>query len=110
MIRLSLIGARAGTWVRLTTGASALTGTATLGKAADSPGGRRQSTPCLLLIQLWNLSLFFLLSIHNVPDLTLVAERQVRDFLIGPRNKKNRKKRATIKNLHLPVQITSRDC
>jgi hypothetical protein len=40
-------------------------------------------------------------------DSTLVAERQVRDFLIGPRNKKNRKTRSTIKNLHPPVQITS---
>jgi hypothetical protein len=40
---------------------------------------------------------------------TLAAERQVRDFLIGPRNKKQRKKRSTIKILHPPFQITSRD-
>jgi hypothetical protein len=40
---------------------------------------------------------------------TLEAERQVRDFLIGPRNKKQRKKRSTIKILHPPFQITSRD-
>jgi hypothetical protein len=38
---------------------------------------------------------------------TLAAERQVRDFLIGPRNKKTRKKRSNIKILHPPVQITS---
>jgi hypothetical protein len=38
---------------------------------------------------------------------TLAAERQVRDFLIGPRNKKQRKKRSTIKILHPPFQITS---
>jgi hypothetical protein len=41
--------------------------------------------------------------------LTLAAERQVRDFLIGPRNKKQRKKRSTSKILHPPFQITSRD-
>jgi hypothetical protein len=35
------------------------------------------------------------------------TERQVWDFLIGPRNKKQRKKRSTIKILHLPLQITS---
>jgi hypothetical protein len=36
----------------------------------------------------------------------LAAERQVQDFLIGPRNKKQRKKRSNIKTLHPPVQIT----
>jgi hypothetical protein len=40
---------------------------------------------------------------------TPAAERQDPDFLIGPRNKKNRKKRSTIKILHPPVQITSPD-
>jgi hypothetical protein len=40
---------------------------------------------------------------------TLEAERQVRDFLIGPRNTKHRKKRSTITILHPPFQITSRD-
>jgi hypothetical protein len=33
----------------------------------------------------------------NLEQFTLAAERQVRDFLIGPRNKKQRKKRSTIK-------------
>jgi hypothetical protein len=40
---------------------------------------------------------------------TTAAERQDPDFLIGPRNKKQRKKRSTIKILHPPFQITSRD-
>jgi hypothetical protein len=39
---------------------------------------------------------------------TGAAERQDPDFLIGPRNKKNRKKKlSNIKILHPPVQITS---
>jgi hypothetical protein len=36
---------------------------------------------------------------YGMSSTTLAAERQVRDFLIGPRNKKQRKKRATIKIL-----------
>jgi hypothetical protein len=40
---------------------------------------------------------------------TPAAECQAPDFLIGPRNKKNRKKRSSIKNLHPSVQITSQD-
>jgi hypothetical protein len=40
---------------------------------------------------------------------TTAAERQDPDFLIGPRNKKKRKKRSTIKILYSPVQITNRD-
>jgi hypothetical protein len=38
---------------------------------------------------------------------TGAAERQDPDFLIGPRNKKTRKKMSNIKILHPPVQITS---
>jgi hypothetical protein len=52
------------------------------------------------------LGISLILSHH--PLSTLEAERQVRDFLIGPRNKKQRKKRSTIKILHPPFQITSR--
>jgi hypothetical protein len=40
---------------------------------------------------------------------TLAAERQVRDFVIGPRNKKQRKKRSAINIRHPPFQITISD-
>jgi hypothetical protein len=43
----------------------------------------------------------------KTPNTTMAAERQDPDFLIGPRNKKTRKKRSNIKILHPPVQITS---
>jgi hypothetical protein len=38
---------------------------------------------------------------------TRAAERQDPDFLIGPRNEKQRKKRTAVKNLYPPFQITS---
>jgi hypothetical protein len=38
---------------------------------------------------------------------TRAAERQDPDFLIDPRNKKQRKKRSAVKILHSPFQITS---
>jgi hypothetical protein len=38
---------------------------------------------------------------------TLAAERQDPDFLIGPRNEKQRKKRSAVKILHSLLQITS---
>jgi hypothetical protein len=47
-----------------------------------------------------------LVSVYGVANHTMAAERQDPVFLIGPRNKKTRKKRSNIKILHPPVQIT----
>jgi hypothetical protein len=44
---------------------------------------------------------------HLFRQRTGAAERQDPVFLIGPRNKKTRKKKSKIKILHPPVQITS---
>jgi hypothetical protein len=54
-----------------------------------------------------NFGVFFFYEKTNGGSYTGAAECQDPDFLIGPRNKKTRKKRPNIKILHPPVQIAS---